>query len=454
MYQTQNPFTQIVEKKYRNFSDIKLRSILDDSYEAFHGWKLQNFQCRSSILLKVAELLEERKNEYGRLITIEMGKPISQSVAEVEKCALVCRYYAANALDFLKSRRVESTAKMSQINYEPLGAVFAIMPWNFPFWQVFRFIAPTLMAGNVGLLKHASNVPQCAMAIAEVLKDAGVPNGVWNNLFITHKQVEFVIAHKYVKAVTLTGSNIAGSRVAELAGKYTKKTVLELGGSDPFIVFEDADMNHTLEQAVLSRFLNAGQSCIAAKRFIVHQNIAKEFISRFKTLIENLSLGNPLDKETFVGPIVNLKALNELQQQVDDSINMGAVCITGGSKNSELENIFNPTLLINAPNNSPIWAEETFGPVAGLKTFDTDEEAVRLANDTRFGLGASIWTQDMDRAMWACKNINSGTVAVNGMVKSEPGLPFGGINESGYGRELGDYGIYEFVNIKTVSYFG
>ncbi len=453
MYQSKNPFTQVVEKKFSTISDVTLNNKLKLSGTAFQQWKQQSFQLRSSILNKIAELLEERKNEYGGLITLEMGKPISQSVAEVEKCAWVCRYYAENAVDFLKNKRMESTAQMSQIVYEPLGTIFAVMPWNFPFWQVFRFIAPTLMAGNTGLLKHASNVPQCAKAIESVVADAGAPAGVFQNLFISHKQVESVIASKYIKGVTLTGSNYAGSRVAELAGRYTKKTVLELGGSDPFIVFDDADLNVALENAVLSRFLNAGQSCIAAKRFIVHESIAAEFTSNFQSLIENLVSGNPMDEQTFIGPIVNEKALAELHSHVEKSIKLGAKCITGGKANNEMSTIYKPTILINVPNDSPVWKEEIFGPIAVIKTFETDEEAIQLANDTRFGLAASVWTQDMDRATWACKNIDAGTVAINGMVKSEPGLPFGGINESGYGRELSDCGIYEFVNVKTASYF-
>jgi succinate-semialdehyde dehydrogenase/glutarate-semialdehyde dehydrogenase len=348
---------------------------------------------------------------------------------------------------------MESSAQMSQINFEPLGTIFGVMPWNFPFWQVFRFIVPNIMAGNATLLKHASNVPQCAEAIETVFADAGAPNGLFQNLFISHKQVERVIASPLVKAITFTGSNNAGSRIAALAGKYIKKSVLELGGSDPFIVFDDADLNLALEQALLAKFLNAGQSCIAAKRFLVHQDIAMDFISNFESLIENLELGNPMDKDTFIGPIVNTDALKDLHEKVLKSIKMGAICITGGERNENMSTVYKPTLLINVPEDSPVWRDEIFGPIAVVKVFETDEEAIEMANDTQFGLGASIWTQDNDKATWACKNINAGIVSVNGIVKSEPGLPFGGINGSGYGRELSDYGIFEFVNIKAVSYY-
>jgi succinate-semialdehyde dehydrogenase/glutarate-semialdehyde dehydrogenase len=453
MYQSKNPFTQVVEKEFSTLNDKSLIKKLELSNKAFGQWKQQCFEARSKFLNKLADLLDERKEPYGRLITLEMGKPITQSIGEIEKCAWVCRYYAENGADFLKSRRMESSAQMSQINFEPLGTIFGVMPWNFPFWQVFRFIVPNIMAGNATLLKHASNVPQCAEAIETVFADAGAPNGLFQNLFISHKQVERVIASPLVKAVTFTGSNNAGSRIAALAGKYIKKSVLELGGSDPFIVFDDADLNLALEQALLAKFLNAGQSCIAAKRFLVHQDIAMDFISNFESLIENLELGNPMDKDTFIGPIVNTDALKDLHEKVLKSIKMGAICITGGERNENMSTVYKPTLLINVPEDSPVWRDEIFGPIAVVKVFETDEEAIEMANDTQFGLGASIWTQDNDKATWACKNINAGIVSVNGIVKSEPGLPFGGINGSGYGRELSDYGIFEFVNIKAVSYY-
>jgi len=453
MYQSKNPFTAKIEREYNNITDLELNNKINLSHTIFEDWKQKSFKYRAELFNKIAYLLEERKQQYGELITIEMGKPIGQSIAEIEKSALVCRFYAKNAESFLKRDKIESSAKNSYVYYEPLGSIFAIMPWNFPFWQVFRFIAPTIMAGNTGMLKHASNVPQCAEAIESVLLDAGLPKGVFQNLYITHKQVENVISSKYVKAVTLTGSNIAGSKVAELSGKYTKKTVLELGGSDPFIVFPDTQLDKTLNGAILSRFLNVGQSCIAAKRFIIHKNIADEFINKFKQLVEELKSGNPLDNNTFIGPLVNEYAITELDKQVRESINMGAKCIIGGKIASNNKNIYEPTLILNPPKDSPIWKDEVFGPVAAIVIFETEEDAVKLANDTIFGLGASVWTENDNIAESICTKINAGTIAVNGIVKSEPSLPFGGINESGYGRELGSFGIKEFVNIKTVSFF-
>lgn len=454
MYLTCNPYTQIVEQSYSLITNNELLEKLKLSELAFQNWSKQCFDQREKVMYNIANLLDERKQEYGRLITIEMGKPISQSVAEVEKCAWVCRYFAENASSFLQSKTIESTANVSQINYDPLGSILGVMPWNFPFWQIFRFIAPTIMAGNAILLKHASNVPQCALAIEQVINDAGSPTGLMQNLFVDYRQIEAIIASPIVKGVTFTGSNMAGARIAELAGKNTKKSVLELGGSDPFIIFEDADLHAVLDQALMSRFLNAGQSCIAAKRILVHQNIANEFLSNFRSLIENLTIGNPLDEKTYIGPLVSQKALNELNTQVQRTIKLGATCLVGGAPSQEFENIYLPTLLVNIPYNSPIWQEEVFGPVAAVEVFETDTQAIEMANDSHFGLGASIWTEDIEKAHWACQQLNVGMVTVNAMTKSEPAVPFGGVNESGYGRELGADGILEFVNAKTVSYFG
>ncbi len=453
MYTSKNPFTGIIEKEYATFTSKKLQSKLAASNQAFSNWKTTHYSRRSKLLFRIADLLEARKDIFSRLISLEMGKPLSQSIGEVEKCVWVCRYYAEEGLHFLNPRFIPSTAKESQLVYEPIGTIFAIMPWNFPFWQVFRFAAPTIMAGNAALLKHASNVPQCALAIEQVIADAGAPAGLFQNLFISHKQVESIIASPIVKAVTMTGSNATGSIIASLAGKYTKKVVLELGGSDAFIIFDDADLHSALHNAVLSRFLNNGQSCIAAKRFLVHQNIAHEFLSNFQSLIENLTKGNPLDCDTFIGPLVSEKALIELDEKVKNSISFGAVCLVGGEICKDLPRIYEPTLLYDVPEDSAAWTEELFGPVAVVRFFETEEEAVELANNTKFGLGASVWTSDNDKANWVSQQLCVGMVAINSMVKSEPGLPFGGTNESGFGKELSDLGMYEFMNIKTVSYF-
>ncbi len=451
-YQTINPFIGDVQRTFEYLPDNTLQEKLNLADITQHSWKAESFKTRAKLLLKVADLLTQNSDEYAELITFEMGKPISQSIGEVKKCAWLCKYYAEKGSDFLQDRRIESTAEVSQVSYDPLGVVLAVMPCNFPFWQVFRFIVPAVMAGNGGLLKHASNVPQCALAIEKVFMKSGFPVGLFQNLFISHKQVEDVIASPIVKAVTLTGSNEAGSRIAELSGRYIKKTVLELGGSDPFIVFEDADLNHALELAVLSKFLNAGQSCIAAKRFIIHEDIAEEFIKNFTALIENFVVGDPMKKETFLGPMVNENSVLEVDRQVQETIKMGGKCLIGGKRDENTKNIYLPTLITNVPIDSPLWEEEVFGPVAVVQIFSSDNDALTLANDSKFGLGASVWTSDMDRANLFAEKLETGTVAINNMVKSEPGLPFGGIKDSGYGRELSDYGIYEFMNIKTVSY--
>ncbi len=451
-YQTKNPFIGEVQRTFEYVPDTILQEKLKLADTTQRDWKTESFKTRAKLLLNVADILTLNLKEYAELITIEMGKPISQSLGEINKCAWLCKYYAEKGPSFLQDRCVESTAEVSQVSYDPLGVVFAVMPWNFPFWQVFRFIVPAVMAGNGGLLKHASNVPQCALAIESIFIKAGFPIGLFQNLFASHKQVEDVIASPIVKAVTLTGSNEAGSKIAALAGKYIKKTVLELGGSDPFIVFDDADLNHALELAVLSKFLNAGQSCIAAKRFILHEDIADEFISNFVALIENFIVGDPLNKNTFLGPMVNDNAVSEIEKQVQETLIMGGKCLVGGKRDDNIENMYLPTLITNVPIDSPLWQDEIFGPVAAIQIFSSDNDALNLANDTKFGLGASVWTADMDRANFFAEKLETGTVAINNMVKSEPGLPFGGVKDSGHGRELSDYGMYEFMNIKTVSY--
>lgn len=451
-FTSKNPYTGELYKTFEIITNEQLIEKITQAKQAQLNWKCKSFELRAKLLFKVADLLLDKTDELARLITIEMGKPISQSIGEVKKCSWLCKYYAENGPQFLLHQKKESTAQVSQISFDPLGVVFGIMPWNFPFWQAFRCIVPALVAGNSVLLKHASNVPQCAIAIEQLFIAAGFPENLYQNLFIQHEQTEIIIASPYVQGISFTGSNEAGSKISALAGKYFKKSVLELGGSDPFIVFDDADLNHALELAVLSRFLNSGQSCIAAKRFLLHEDIAEEFVHNFKALIENFIIGDPLEKNTFMGPMVNKEAIIILEKQISSSIKMGANCLIGGKRNPDNHGTFSPTLMTNVSKESPLWNEEVFGPVAVICEFKTPEEAIELANDTSFGLGASVWTQDMELANYFAEKIEAGTIAINNMVKSEPGLPFGGIKNSGYGRELAEFGMYEFMNIKTVSF--
>ena len=399
---------------------------------------------------KTADLLEQRAKTYGRLITTEMGKPVKAAIAEVNKCALVCRYYADHAAEFLADEPVKTEAEKTFIRYEPIGAVLAVMPWNFPFWQVFRFAAPALMAGNVGLLKHSSNVPQCALAIEEVFRDAGFADGEFQTLLITSEQVARVLNDDRVKAATLTGSEPAGASVASIAAKKVKKSVLELGGSDPFVVMPSANLEEAVKTAVQARIVNNGQSCIAAKRFIVHDNIARQFETKFAAAMSALKIGDPLDESTQIGPLAMPQIVKDIASQVDRSVAAGAKIIAGGKRIGERGNFYAPTVLTNVPRNAPAACEETFGPVAAIFRVKDAAEAIAVANDSSFGLGASVWTSDRDEAARFIDGIESGQVFVNAMVVSDPRVPFGGVKHSGFGRELGVHGIREFVNIKTV----
>src|SRR5450432_2851644 len=383
-------------------------------------------------------------------MTLEMGKLRKAAVGEVEKCAGACRYYAETAEQHLAAEKVETDAKRSEKRFQPIGPVLAIMPWNFPFWQVFRFAAPALMAGNVGLLKHASNVPQCALAIEEIIRRAGFPADVFQALPIDSRQVRRVIEDRRVKAVTLTGSEPAGAQVASLAGQQLKKTVLELGGSDPFVVMPSANLERAVKTAVEARTVNNGQSCIAAKRFIVDRRIADEFERRFVAGMEALRVGDPMDENTQLGPLATPDILEGLDQQVRRSVEMGARVLTGGKRLGRLGNYYAPTVLADAPAGAPAYREELFGPVAVLFRADGIDQAVRLANDTEFGLGASVWTNDDAEQLRFIDQVEAGMVFVNGMVASDPRMPFGGVKRSGYGRELSAYGIREFMNVKTV----
>ncbi|HUP47681.1 MAG TPA: NAD-dependent succinate-semialdehyde dehydrogenase [Thermoanaerobaculia bacterium] len=447
---TVNPATGETLATFEPLTGEEIDRKIGNAAAAFEVNRRRGIDERALRMQRTAALLEERADAYGRLITTEMGKPLGAAVAEVRKCALACRYYAENAARFLADEHIDSDADESYVRYEPLGPVLAVMPWNFPFWQVFRFAAPALMAGNAGLLKHASNVPQSALAIEAVLHDAGFDQDEFQTLLIGSEQVAGVLEDDRVKAVTLTGSEGAGASVAGIAGKQIKKAVLELGGSDPFIVMPSADLDEAVKVAVKARVINNGQSCIAAKRFIVHESVAPEFEKRFVAAMEALRLGDPLDETTDVGPLATPQIVDDLDTQVRESVAAGAHLLTGGKRAGGKGNFYAPTVLTDIPDDAPVRFEETFGPVASLYRARDFDEAVRIANATTFGLGASVWTRDEGEVRRFAEEIESGQVFVNAMVASDPRLPFGGVKRSGYGRELGVHGIREFVNIKTV----
>lgn len=442
-----NPATGEVLRTFEALQDAAIDAAIARSERALRVNRARGFHERGIRMRQTAEILEKRQNELGRLITMEMGKPVKAAVAEVAKCANTCRYYAEHAEGYLADEHVKTEAQETFIRYEPMGTILAVMPWNFPFWQVFRFAAPALMAGNVALLKHASNVPQCALAIEEVFREAGFADHEFQTLLISSEQVERVIADPRVKAVTLTGSEPAGASVASIAAKYIKKAVLELGGSDPFIVMPSASLDDAVATAVKARIVNNGQSCIAAKRFIVHESIGDVFEKRFVAAMEALKVGDPMDESTDVGPLATPKIAGDIEKQVRESVNAGAHLLTGGKRDG---NYYTPTVLARIPPDAPAAREETFGPVASLFRVKDVDEAIAVANDTPFGLGASVWTNDRAEADRFIDGIDTGQVFINAMVASDPRVPFGGTKHSGFGRELGAYGIREFVNVKTV----
>ena len=446
---TTNPATGETVKTFDADSDKLIDQKLQKAHDAFMKWRRTPFAERASRLNKVAALLDERKDALGRLMTLEMGKLRKAAVAEIEKCANGCRYYAENAERHLAPEKIESDARRSERRYQPIGPVLAVMPWNFPFWQVFRFAAPATMAGNVGLLKHASNVPQCALAIEEIFRDAGYPEGVFQTLLVGSEKVKRIVEDKRVVAATLTGSDGAGRSLATAAGGQLKKTVLELGGSDPFVVLPSCDLDQAVKVAVAARVQNAGQSCIAAKRFIVHEKIAAEFEARFVKGMSALKLGDPQDDATQIGPLSSKQVLNDLEKQVANAVAGGAKLACGGKRADRQGFFFQPTVLLNA-RGTAAWSEEVFGPVAAVARAKDLDEAIALANDTQFGLGAAAFTSDLGEQERLCAEIDAGQVFINGMVKSDPRLPFGGTKESGYGRELSHEGIREFTNIKTI----
>ncbi|HEU5209370.1 MAG TPA: NAD-dependent succinate-semialdehyde dehydrogenase [Longimicrobiales bacterium] len=447
---TINPATGETLETFDELSDAGVERVLERAWRTFLSYRETSFADRATWMHAAADILEREKEQWGELITTEMGKLRSAAIGEVEKCAWVCRFYADNAERFLADRIVETDAEASYVKYQPLGPVLAVMPWNFPFWQVFRFAAPGLMAGNVGLLKHASNVPRCARAIQEIFERAGFPEGAFQSLVIGSSRVAAVIDDDRVRAVTLTGSEGAGSSVAERAGKRLKKAVLELGGSDPFIVMPSADLERAVATAVKARTVNNGQSCIAAKRFIVHRDIADEFTQQFVRAMESLRVGDPMDADTEIGPLATPAIRDELHEQVQQTVRAGARVLTGGEPLDGNGNYYPPTVLVDVPENSQAWRDELFGPVASVFVVRDVDDALRVANATRFGLGSAAWTQDPDEQLRFIEGIEAGAVFINGMVASDPRLPFGGVKASGFGRELGEHGIHEFVNIKTV----
>jgi len=448
--QTINPTTGKVAKTFIEHTNEEVLKMIDDADSAFHKWRGTNFNLRSQLMKNAAQILRECKKHYGKILTLEMGKPLTQAIAEVEKCAWVCDYYADNAEKILSEEIIQTDASQSYVRFDPIGIVLAIMPWNFPFWQVFRFATPTLMAGNVCLLKHASNVPMSALAIEEIFIEAGFPKNTFKTLLIGSSLIKDVIDHPFVKAVTLTGSEQAGKNVAALCGSKLKKTVLELGGSDPFIVLEDAEINEAVKTAVTARLINNGQSCIAAKRFIVVEKVYNEFEKKFIDAMSKVKIGDPMNKETELGPIAREDLLFELDDQIQKSVAKGANILCGGKRINRVGIYYEPTILANLNKGMPAYDEEIFGPVASLIKAKDEDDAIKIANDSQFGLGASLWTSDITKAKVLAGKIESGSVFINGMVKSDPRLPFGGIKNSGYGRELSHYGIKEFVNIKTV----
>lgn len=442
-----NPFTNQTIREFEEYSDEKVNNILLRSSGSFEDWKKTSLEDRGSLMLKVAGSLRKNINEFAGSITAEMGKPIKESRAEVEKCAWVCEYYAGHAKQFLAFENIGTDAQKSCIYYEPFGSILGIMPWNFPFWQVFRFCVPTLMAGNTVLLKHASNVQICAENIENIFENAGFPAPVFRNLVIGSDRVGNVIKHESVKAVSLTGSEEAGRRVAASSGMEIKKSLLELGGSNAFVVLEDADIKKAVQIGIKARFQNAGQSCIAAKRFIVHEKVSDEFLALFLEEMKKLKTGDPSKEDTDLGPLASIKQAEKVEEQLKRSVEMGAELIIGGTRNKAF---FQPSLLTHVTPGMPLFDEEVFGPVAPFTTAENTREAIALANATEFGLGVSLFTGDLKKAAELVHEFADGAVFINAMVKSDPRLPFGGTKRSGYGRELALQGIREFVNVKTV----
>lgn len=447
MFSITNPFDLTILSDYQYITDIQAIQIIDINQKTFNQWKGQTVAERLKFIKNLIFALTNNKETLARQCTAEMGKPYKQAVAEVEKCRLLCEYYIDNAEQFLAPKTIKTDSSESYVTYEPLGVILGVMPWNFPYWQVFRFAIPSIIAGNTVAVKHASNVAGCAIMIEKLFKEAGFPDGVYKNLLISGKQVEKVIDNPIVKAVSLTGSEKAGASVAATAAKGIKKSVLELGGSNAFIILEDADIDKAAETAVKARMQNTGQSCIAAKRFLVHKSLFDAFTIKFKERVEALKSGDPMDEDAYIGPLARVDLAEEVEKQVEESVKMGAKIITGGNRNNAF---YEPTILTDVTTDMPVFKEEVFGPVAPVMPFSTFEEAVELSNATEFGLGVTVFTENIEAIKDKLHLFNEGAVFINALVKSDPALPFGGVKKSGFGRELAENGIKEFVNVKTV----
>lgn len=448
-----NPANEQMFAEFKQMSLAKVKEIILESSKAQNQWTELDIQNRIQIISKVKKMILGNKRQYAETITSEMGKPISESMAEIEKCASLCEYYEDNSEEFLRDKYLKSNAVTSFVSYEPLGVIFGIMPWNFPFWQVFRFAVPAIIAGNSTLIKHAPNVQGSAIAIEKIFHAAGLPKDVFRILMIDIDIIPEIISDKMIKAVSLTGSEFAGSKVAECSGKNLKKTVLELGGADAFVVLDDANLVKCVDSAIKGRMLNNGQSCIAAKRFIVHENIYNEFLEMLEDSVSSLQVGNPMLDDTQVGPLARLDILDKIQLQVDESIALGAHLVCGGKKVGNLGYFYSPTILTDITKDMPVYSQETFGPVFSVFKCSNIEQMLDLANDTDFGLGGSVWSEDQEKALSLAHKIETGAVFINDFMKSDPRLPFGGVKKSGYGRELSEFGIKEFVNVKTIAIF-
>ena len=447
MIKSINPSTGKLIHEYSIYSDQDVISIVNQVSDEYNIWRDVSFQDRKQILLDIADSLNENLIEHATMISMEIGKPITESKMEIEKCVWVLQYFAENAQEFLKDEKIKTGYNESYVQYDPLGVILGVMPWNFPYWQVIRFIAPVLMAGNTCVVKHASNVSGCSLLIEKLIIDSSPYKNIYRSLIISADKVESIIKNKHIKGVSLTGSDEAGSAVAMQAGKEIKKTVLELGGSDPFIVLDDADIEEASKTAILARFFNTGQSCIAAKRFLVHEAVYDEFIGNVQRDIENLVVGDALNVKTQIGPLAKEEFASDIDRLVQSSIKDGAKCKVGAEKKGCY---YMPTLLIDVTEDMSVFKEETFGPVLCVTKVKNIEDAIRLANESDYGLGGSLWTSNIDLAKQLVKRIDTGAVFINDMTKSDPRLPFGGVNKSGFGIELSKHGIREFVNMKTI----